>query len=528
VRRALVLALDSADAELIDAWMEEGHLPTLAALRRRGAWARLGTTADVLHVSAWPTIFTGATPGHHGLYHAVQVRAGTQGVHRTRPEWCALPPFWKLLDDAGRKCLVMDAFMDHPVVGFRGIQILEYGTWTWFSKPRAIPASVGRELLRRFGPYPAPEHLKVLTVPEPAWFRDRLMAAARWKGKAAGWLLGEMPWNMALIGFGEPHGAGHYLWHQSDPTHPAHSPDEIGAHPHALRDVYAAVDEAIGAILEGLDDSTIVLVMSGDGMGPNYSGSHLLPEVLHRLDVFHGAGVGSPTTANSDSGRARQRHLTGLIRQAIPIQARQAVTRCLPRSIHYWLSMKWVNDGIDWERSRAFCIPNSNEGYVRVNLEDREPRGIVPRGSAYTELLDELETRLSELIVPESGRVAASKVMKMDAVFEGRQRRHLPDLVVTWDAHARVLAEVASEACGRVSKLAAYQVAPFYTGNHRPNAFVVAAGAGVVPGSTLMDGHILDLAPTIFAILGVEAPQHFEGRAWHELSRRAVGTSGTA
>ena len=182
--------------------------------------------------------------------------------------------------------------------------------------------------------------------------------------------------------------------------------------------------------------------------------------------------------------------------------------------------MKWVNDSIDWERSRAFCIPNSNEGYVRVNLEDREPRGIVHRGSAYTELLDELETRLSELIVPESGRAAAREVFRMDTVYRGRQRRHLPDLVVTWDARSRVLAEVESETCGRVSKLAAYQVAPFYTGNHRPNAFVAAAGAGVVPGSTLTDGHILDLAPTIFAILGEQPPAHFEGRAWPQLLRK--------
>jgi predicted AlkP superfamily phosphohydrolase/phosphomutase len=196
------------------------------------------------------------------------------------------------------------------------------------------------------------------------------------------------------------------------------------------------------------------------------------------------------------------------------------VTRCLPRSIHYWLSMKWVNNSIDWERSRAFCIPNSNEGYVRVNLQGREPRGIVPAGSAYSDLLVEIETRVSELVEPEGGRAAVERVVQMDDVFQGAQRPHLPDLVVTWNPQARVLAQVASEATGPVRKLAAYQIAPYYTGNHRPNAFVLAAGASVVPGSTFTDGHILDLAPTIFAILGEQPPAHFEGRAWDHLIRR--------
>ena len=35
-------------------------------------------TAEVMHVSAWPSIYTGTTPGHHGMYHAYQARAGEQ------------------------------------------------------------------------------------------------------------------------------------------------------------------------------------------------------------------------------------------------------------------------------------------------------------------------------------------------------------------------------------------------------------------------------------------------------------------
>jgi hypothetical protein len=53
-RRVLLLGLDSADAELIEHWPDEGHQPTFARLRRDGLWSRQRTTAEVMHVSARP------------------------------------------------------------------------------------------------------------------------------------------------------------------------------------------------------------------------------------------------------------------------------------------------------------------------------------------------------------------------------------------------------------------------------------------------------------------------------------------
>jgi predicted AlkP superfamily phosphohydrolase/phosphomutase len=510
VSRVLVLGLDSADAELIERWADAGHLPTFAALRRNGAWGRLGTTAEVLHVSAWPTMYTGARPGHHGLYHAYQARAGTGALHRTRVEWGALPAFWQLLDRAGRRCVVMDAFMDRPLDDFGGTQIVEYGTWTWFSDPGGRPRQLYRELLRRFGPYPAPEHSNVLTVPDPAWFRDQLVAGARRKAEVVGWLLDRTEWDLAFIGFGEPHGAGHYLWHLGDPTYPSHPATLPAGTEQALRDVYRAVDEALGAILEAIGGGATVLVTSGDGMGPNYSGCQHVPEVLHRMGLFYGAGVGA--AAAPGAGPRKKGGLAAAARQAIPLGLRQAVTRCLPRSIHYRLSMKWVNSAIDWERSKAFCIPNSNEAYVRVNLKGREPHGTV-QPEAMAELLAQIEERVGGLTVPETGRRAVERTYPMDEVFAGRERPHLPDLSVTWDPAARTLREVDSLALGRVVGRAGYEIAPYYTGNHRPTAFVAAQGRGA-PASIPADGHIVDLPPTVFALLGVERPPHFEGRAW--------------
>ena len=510
-RRVLLIGLDSADAELIEAYMASGFMPNFAALRREGTWARLGTTAEVMHVSAWPSMYTGTTPGHHGLYHAFQIRAGEQVIHRTRPERCGQPPFWRDLDDAGRRCIIFDAFMDHPLPGFHGIQILEYGTWTWFGAPGSTPPGMLRTIKRRFGAYPAPEHSDLVRVPErPDAFRDQLIAGAALKARIVQALAREHAWDLMFVSFGEPHAAGHYLWHIGDRDYPCHPSGSALAGANAIRDVYGAIDDAVGRILDIADERTEVMITSGDGMGPNYSGCHLMPEMLHRMGLFYSNAVGG-----SNDGGPPRRSILSSLRQAIPLEFREAVTRCLPRDLRYRLGMKWVNSGIDWSRSKVFCIPNSNEGYFRVNLVGREPAGLVRPGGERDDLLAALREQLVQLVNPRNSTRAAERVVLVDDVYSGARRPDLPDAVINWNLAARTLDQLEANGIGRISQRAGYEVSPFYTGNHRAAAFVLARGPRFAGGTSIKNGHILDVAPTVLALLGVDPPARFEGKAWN-------------
>ena len=510
-RRVLLIGLDSADAELIEGWAGEGVLPNFARLKREGGWARIGTTAEIMHVSAWPTLYTGTTPGHHGMYHAYQVRAGVQGIHRTEPQWCGRPPFWKYLDDAGRRCVIFDAFMDYRLPDFRGVQILEYGTWTWFGEPASTPRRLLGEIKRRFGAYPAPEHADLVQVPdEPLRFRDQLVEGARTKAQVTRALMAEQEWDLMFVTFGEPHGAGHYLWHFGDTDYPLQPQAESLRRLNLVRDVYAGVDAAIGSILEAVDDDTTVIVTSADGMGANYSGCHLMPELLHRMDLFHGGtvGGGAATPAKPKTGFLQT------LRQAVPLGFRQSVTRCMPRRMRYQLEMKWVNSSIDWSKSRVFCVPNSNEGYFRVNLAGRDPAGIVRAGLEYDEVLGRLREELVALRAPQTGLLAGERVTLVDEVYSGARRADLPDAVISWNGAARIVDDIETGTFGSIRKQAGYATSPFYTGNHRATAFAATWGPSWRGASSVSEPHVLDIAPTILELLAVDPPAHFEGRAW--------------
>ena len=460
-----------------------------------------------MHVSAWPTLYTGVGPGTHGLYHAYQTRAGLRGVERARPDRCGAPSFWEDLDRAGRRAIVLDAFMTAPLPGFGGIQVLEYGTWTWFGAPESRPKGVLKDVVRRFGPYPAPEHLGVLEPPDPVWFRDRLVEGVARKTDIVEWLIDDQEWDVLFVTFGEPHGAGHYLWHHDDRDHPA-TAHRTDAAPHPLRDVYAAVDAAMARLLDRVGENDTVLVVSADGMGPNHAAPQHVPEVLHRLNLYHGSDVGR----RGDVADARTPGLAARVRQLIPLGVRQTVSRCIPRSVHYRMSMRWVNDAVDWERTRAFMIPNSNEAYIRIRREGRDPDGRESTESA-AEMARLLARTACGLRHPDTGARAAARVTRVDEEVEGPRRDDLPDVVVAWDESARIGRAVASDDVGLVEGSAGFETAPFYTGNHRPNAFVGARGPAVRPGARI-EGDIADLAPTVLALSGVEPPLRHIGRPW--------------
>jgi predicted AlkP superfamily phosphohydrolase/phosphomutase len=509
----LLIGFDCADADLVEQWSSQGHLPTCAALRRQGVWGRLRSTSEVMHVAAWPTLYTGTSPGVHGLSHAYQVRAGEQEIRLLDPYRCAKPPFWSHLDAAGRKCIVMDAFVNARLDGFSGIQILEYGTWTWFGEPCSTPSRLLREIKRRFGPYPAPEHSQLVQVPRDLLgYRDQLIAGARLKSEVMRSLLRENEWDMAFISFAEAHSGGHYLWHTGDPDSPMHCQENMRGFGHPLREVYSAVDAAIGDLLSAVDDNTTVIIVSVDGMGPNCSASHYMPEMLHRMGLFYSNTVGSNESINDNALPSKS--VLRLIREAIPMPMRQVLNRCLPRRAQYWRQLKWLNSGVDWQRSKAFCIPSSDEAYFRVNLAGREPLGNVNPGDEYEDLLASIDAELRDLLNPQNQHRVTDEVYLVDSVYPGPKRAELPDVVAKWRQDAAVRSEISSTRLGSIQMCAGHEVPPFYTGNHRNVAFVLARGPQLPEKAQLDGGHIIDVAPTILTELGVDLPPDFEGCAW--------------
>lgn len=522
--RVLFIGWDAADAELVDRWCDAGLLPNIARMRARGASARMATTADVFHVSAWPSIFTGTTADKHGLYHAYVTPPGHQGLTRPRPDSTPFPFLWRLLSDRGKRCVIVDPFLTCPLHPFNGVQIIDWGSWSWFWEPTITPDSLRAEVRAKFGAYPAEDHSKVGIVPPTDFsgFLQRLLAGVRKKTDVVKWLMTREDWDFFLVVFGESHPAGHYFWQFHDPSFPAASVKDQEALRHALRDIYVALDQAVGELLHEAGEGTMTVVASGDGMGANYSGSHIVPDMLGRMGLVQGADRASGASGNDRPAGGGT--LLGNIRNMIPKSVRMAVSNALlSRAQQEKLSIHFKTAGIAWNLTRAYQIENANEGYIRVNLKGREPEGIVEPGHDYDVLCDELHRTMQGLVNPANGERAVAAVHKTHALFHGPRRDHLPDVVVCWNMDARVTTELQAERYGIArSAEPSWGLAPYYTGNHYPNAFAVVAGPGVPEGMSLEGSHILDLAPTLLLRYGIDPPAYMDGRPLGALTRPVV------
>jgi len=216
--KVLVIGLDAGCGRLVQRWIPE-RCPTLGSLVSRGTWGWLETTSASLHVSSWPSIYTGTLPGKHGVYYTFQPAPGLQGYRRFRGDQYGRPTVWRILSEAGRRCVVFDATYTHPESGFRGVQVFDWGTWAWYWKPMSTPAGLLRRLNRECGPYPlGMEANRVGLGPlDPDDLRRRLVESVAAKTRAALWLMDREPSDLFFMVFCETHPAGHYGLRRGSP-----------------------------------------------------------------------------------------------------------------------------------------------------------------------------------------------------------------------------------------------------------------------------------------------------------------------
>jgi predicted AlkP superfamily phosphohydrolase/phosphomutase len=508
VTRTIVVGLELGDGKLLHAWAQGGKLPFLKSLIDRGCWGWLETTAEQLHISAWPTIYTGTAPGEHGVYFTFQPAPGLQGYQRFHSGLYGKPTFWKLLDQAGLRCCVIDAPYTHPEQGFSGIFIYDWGTWAHYLQPGSVPETVLRQMQNAVGAYPLGLEANDLGFEalDSTDIARRLGAAIQAKTDATCWLIKQHPADALLTVFGETHVAGHYCW-PANALSVAAALDDA-----AMLSVYQALDRAIARICEAAGDDGTVIVVSGDRVGPNHAGWHLLPDILVRLNYLARA---TAQTQGGEVNQARPRFdPVKALRDLLPVGLRKALARRLPTSLRDKLAQRVDTADIDWSRTRAYWLPTDLEGYIRINLAGREPQGIVQPGADYEAALADLSAALLELRDPASDRPVVSEVIRTDQRFPGARRGYLPDLIVRWNGAAPITA-AHSERVGTIAQ-ASPDARP---GTHRGPGFVLASGAGIIPGTLLNEAHILDFAPTMLKRLGAPVPDYMPGRAWPELTR---------
>jgi len=487
--KVLVIGLDGADPTLLLEWSASGELPTLQSLRARGACGRVVSPPGFGDDATWASFFTAVSPARHGRYFWTQARPGEHRPTPFQDGHLQQDPFWVRLSRAHRRVAIIDVPKCPLSRDLNGIQLAD---WLVHGRDHpqvcSWPPALAAEVLARFGA--APQSLcEKLDLDRTAYqtFRDRLLTGVEMKGQLSAHYLDQGGWDLFLTVFKESHCVGHRCWHLLDRSHPEYDAESAGVLGNPIKEVYTAIDTAVGTLLERVGPETTVIVFSELGMGANYTGEPLLDAMLSRLEATE-----APSVARGIAFLKSQWRRTSV----------SGLRRVMRRVARASRSMREV----ETRYRKCFVVPhNESSGAIRVNLIGREPSGQIQPGEEYDAFCRALIRDLLDVVDPDSGRPLIKEVLRTDDLYRGEYRDHLPDLLVIW----RRDAPISSAWSPKIGEIRRAPV-EYRSGNHVPDGFFWAFGPGIEPATLLPPISVMDLAPTIATLLGTPLP-HIDG-----------------
>lgn len=483
----LVFGFDAGDPALMLQWANDGTLPALDSVLKRGCHTRFSGPEMASEHGMWVSLTSGVSRARHGYYYFRQLIPRTYDLLPARGRWLECRPFWKRLPDHRIAIIdVPDITAPEPA---RGIQIYEWATHYPYFPPSTEPPALLREINRDFGRRQfideEPE------APEQTDWRifNALMARIKKKKQLCLKHLAAGRFDLAFVVFGECHTGAHQFWKYHKAA--------TGRLAHAVRDIYRAIDDALGAILDLLPQEAKIFVVSSVGMKEQWPAAGLNEEFSLKL------GYQVPA-ASTPVSSARP---IDILRRLLPQGVRNQLSKMIPQEKQDRLISDKFRTSTDWTRTSLFCIPSYYTGQFRVNLRGREPSGIVSPGEEYRKLLDRAESDLRALIDPVSRKPAIRAVMRTVDLFGGEAPESLPDLFAEWADSAHFMEEVRHP-----TTVLRQTPCEFHRStDHSQLGFLGAAGPGITARGKLQDVSPLDLAPTLLSHLSPLEVAGFDG-----------------
>ena len=495
--RTLLVGLDAACERVLVPLFESGDLPNLAAVFEGGASGPLESQVPPWTASAWPSLYTGTNPGKHGVFGFLAFDGyDWDVVDASHVRERAL---WEYLDEHDLRSVVVNVPVTHPPREFDGALVPGYAAP---DPPDCHPEGLLDEIESAVGPYRVYADDEGGTTDDAEGTVADLCDLVALRGETFRYLADRYDPDFGFVQFQ----ATDTVCHQLPETD-------------AVRRVYGAVDDEVGEILDDCDPD-VVVVASDHGIGP-YERRVAVNEVLRRAGLVEttSRGSGMPTWAtireadlrgrasgSGPLGRASARLVGAAARLGL---SAQRVGRLLGRLDLDDLALRHAPDSLLRAGSERVDFPNSVayarsrvECGVRINLEGREPEGIVAPDE-YEDVRDRVIDLLSALETPE-GEPVFETVARREAFFDGPESGRAVDVVAVpadYDSY------VTTWLTDRV-----FPPTEDRLWDHKRDGVFAVAGDGVDADASVDGAHLFDVAPTVLATMGVPAAERMDGR----------------
>ena len=252
----------------------------------------------------------------------------------------------------------------------------------------------------------------------------------------------------------------HTFWRYLEQDHPANRDKDNEKHKDAIEQLYTRMDDLIGRVMEKIDYKTLLFVMSDHGF----------------CSFRRGVNINSWL------------HQNGYL----------ALKEGLTESEDYF-------QGVDWSKTKAFTLGLTG---IFLNIKGRESQGIVEPGEEEQALKEELLEKLQGLMDEQTGEVAVREVFDAKKMLSGPYARNAPDILFGYNRGYRASWEAA---VARVTDSVFTDNTKSWSGDHCVDHRLIPGVLFCNRAIDVEDPSIMDLAPTILQVFGVERPGYMDG-----------------
>lgn len=495
----LVIALDGATFDILDAWLDADKLPTLKKLRDEGARASLMTTFPPITAAAWNSFATGKNPAKHGIFEFLQRKQGSYDVEAMTATHRKARSLWQILSEAGKNVIVINVPVTYPPEKVNGSLVSGMpvpANRTDF----AYPPELASELLNWFPDYSINATSVYIRGKADDFLQD-IRRELNQRLTVAENLMQRQDWDFAMVHILGTDRIQHEFWHCMDETHPKHT-DEAPKYKNAILEYYQEIDRNLHRVLDLADENTTVFVISDHGFGALhkfvYLNTWLLAEgflvlkqnALTRLKSLAFKLGFSPTNIYK---LVAALGMAG-VRGGMDMGKRQQLLDVL------FLSLK----DVDWSKTKAYA--RGNFGQIFLNVKGREPEGIVQLGADYEKTVQAIINHLPTLKDPQTGQPLVERVERRKNLFAGDYLDRAPDIAVFMRDETYVPLGTADFPANTVAENAIGN-----TGDHRFNGILMMHGRGVEK-MDLNEASLMDIAPTVLHLLNLPVPTDMDGK----------------
>ncbi len=246
-RRAVLLGLDGTPCTLMRRFIEDGTMPRMGEMARRGTLLQMDTSIPDISSVAWTSFMTGANPGRHGIYGFLDLQPNSYKIYFPNSRHIKSQTLWDAVGSQGRRSIVINVPSTYPAKPLNGILIS--GFVAIDIKKATYPAELVPKLERM--DYRIDVDARKVQQSHDALMDDILKALERRVAVMLD-LYDNEPWDLFVGVVTETDRLQHFFMDAiEDENHKYHS---------AFREFYSRVDHFIGQIGERLRDETVMLM----------------------------------------------------------------------------------------------------------------------------------------------------------------------------------------------------------------------------------------------------------------------------